>query len=287
MSRFRASVLLCAGLLFGCASRRAEEFPADPLSRADTLVADFSQAIAAYGYVPDSTSAVLWLPDSHQLYVHNPGMASLWLPPGATLNPFLAYMALERGLFAGDTLEVDPRSNPYFTKQRIALRTVLQPPSVEFFAQVARQIGVKRCAAQLVKLGYTSAHFVPQTEVFWQDGSLRVSAYDPVRALDSLLRSNTSSVQALARALVLDSLGGFRLYGKRGWPLSVARDSTHAVNVGWWIGWVRSGNRYAVLSLRTWTAGRVRGGWTKNFQQVAAEIFLRHNLWPAEEEEAQ
>lgn len=274
---------MLAVLLVGVSSCTAPKTPTPPPDvLADVPVrarSEWAALLDSAGYHPDSIAVLFFVPHENQLHIYNPSEAARALPPGATANLPLALIGLHRGLIAGDTLTVNPESNPYPSAQKVALASVLQAPSVEFFSGLVHRMGAQVAADELVRIGFTQAPFTPASERFWQDGSLTVSLYDQVRFTYSLLHPG-GAVEPMAAKTVLRASkeandGPFRYGGKTGWPVS----DPH--NVGWWVGWAMRGDRYAIVAIRVWTQRKVRSGWTDQLRATGLLLLQQEGWWPS------
>ena len=121
------------------------------------------------------------------------------------------------------------------------------------YQEVARRIGKARMREWLERLGYGNRDIHGGIDLFWLQGSLRISAYEQVGLLHRLAEGRlpaTQRSQLLVRhALVAEKARGYTLFAKTG-------NSGHAKDpVAWWVGWVERQGRPVAYFAMNYTPG--------------------------------
>jgi beta-lactamase class D len=89
--------------------------------------------------------------------------------------------------------------------------------------------------------GYGNAMIGDEVDLFWLDGSLRISPDEQVAFLRRLHAGETGfsdrAMDTVKRIMIADTTGGAVVRGKTGWARSERE------NLGWWVGWIEQGER--------------------------------------------
>ena len=171
--------------------------------------------------------------------LHGADRAAMPLRPASTFKVLLALVALEtRTLRSAD--EVVPWDGKRYPKQPgwekdMALREAMQSSSENYFGTLADRIGHDQLAAWVARAGYGNGRIGEVPAKAWLDGVLTVTARQQLEFVDRLRRNDlpfsAKTIDAVKAAMLDETIGGRRIYGKTG---------TLPDNA-WWIGWVEGG----------------------------------------------
>lgn len=171
--------------------------------------------------------------------LHGTDRAAMPLPPASTFKVFLALVALETGTLRSAD-EVVPWNGKRYPRQPewekdMALREAMQSSNESYFGTLADRIGHDRLAAWVARAGYGNGRIGKVPAETWLDGVLTVTARQQLAFVDRLRRNDlpfsAKAIDAVKAAMLDETIGGRRVYGKTG---------TLPGNA-WWIGWVEGG----------------------------------------------
>lgn len=132
-------------------------------------------------------------------------------------------------------------------EQDMGLRSAIRVSNVPVYQELARRIGLERMRANVAKLGYGNGEIGAVIDRFWLVGPLQISAIEQAQFLAHLAQDQLpfpKSAQAQVREIAqLEQGDGWTLYGKTGWA------DTYEPDVGWWVGWVKKGDRVYSFAL--------------------------------------
>ncbi|ABS64623.1 Beta-lactamase [Parvibaculum lavamentivorans DS-1] len=169
-------------------------------------------------------------------------------PPASTFKIANSLIALETGAVA-DVDEVLPyggKPQPFKQWERdMSLRKAIAVSNVPVYQEVARRIGLERMKEMLSKLDYGNRDPGTVVDRFWLDGPLEISANEQARFVTALatntLPLSNRSQEMVREILLMEEIGGAKLYGKTGWLFH-----DDEVDIGWFVGWVeREGKIYS------------------------------------------
>jgi beta-lactamase class D len=194
---------------------------------------------------------VLFEPARDRYLAFNEARGRSRLLPASTFEIANALIGLETGAIH-DEHEVFPWDGK--PKPRRAwegdhtLDTGMRESVVWMFQEVARRIGKARMCEGLERLGYGNRDIGGGIDLFWLQGSLRVSAFEQVELLHRLAEGRlpaTQRAQRLVRnALIAEKTREYTLYAKTG-TTGHPRDP-----VAWWVGWIeRKGRPVACFAM--------------------------------------
>ena len=180
-----------------------------------------------------------------------PGRALRRYVPASTFKIANSLIALETGAVA-DADEVlpyggEPQPFPAWEKD-MGLREAIRASNVPVYQEVARRVGIERMRAMLERLGYGNADPGDVVDRFWLDGPLEISAVEQARFVAALATNGlplSDRSQALVREILLmEEIGGAKLYGKTGWAFDEKKPG-----IGWLVGWVERDGRIFSFAL--------------------------------------
>ncbi|MCW5966741.1 MAG: class D beta-lactamase, partial [Bryobacterales bacterium] len=112
------------------------------------------------------------------------------------------------------------------------LRSSMRVSAVWLYEEFARSIGKDRARSYLERTGYGNADPGGESDTYWLDGNLRISAFEQIEFLRKLYR-NTLPFRVEHQRLVKDVMVN---EAQRDWILRAKTGWTG--QQGWWVGWV-------------------------------------------------
>jgi beta-lactamase class D len=209
---------------------------------------DWQRHFDAHGVIG---TFVLFEPAGQRYLAFNEARGRQRFLPASTFKIANALIGLETGAIADENeafrWDGKPKLRPGWERDH-TLDSGMRESAVWMYQEVARRIGKARMREWLERLGYGNQDIAGGIDLFWLQGSLRISAYEQVDLLHRLAEGRlpaTQRAQRLVRnALVVERSRGYTLYGKTG-------NSGHVKDpVAWWVGWVeRQGRPVAYFAL--------------------------------------
>jgi beta-lactamase class D len=233
----------------------------------------------AFGAQAVEGSFVLYRPQLDRYDVLDPARARHGYLPASTFKIANALIALDAGTLR-DQHEIfrwdgKPKMRRAWERDH-TLDSGMRESAVWMFQEIARRTGKARMKEGVRRLGYGNQDIGGGIDLFWLQGSLRVSAMEQVDFLRRLREGRAGATARAARlvrnALVVERTPQFTLYARCG--------STGAVRepVAWWVGWIERGgvpSAYFALNyvpaVRTPYAARIA---------IAQRILRGENLLP-------
>lgn len=239
----RLALLTALALLAGCtdASVGSPEAPS----------ADSTADLSAF--FPEGTEGAFVLYDAQSGVTthYNPERASEQRTPASTFKIFNTMAFLDAGVVP-DEHEViewdraDRGSAGWNESQDLA--TAFRRSTVWVYQALARRAGRDTLQAFLSREGYGNATIGDDVDLFWLDGSLRISPDEQVAFLRRLRAGETGfsdrAEDIVKDLMVADTTGGAVLRGKTGWSWREGE------NLGWWVGWVERGEAVHFFALQ-------------------------------------
>lgn len=185
-------------------------------------------------------------------------MARVGFRPQSTFKIPNTLIGLESGILAGAKhtwfWDKKPRGNPGWEKD-LSLPEALSVSCVPCFQQLAREIGPQRMRSYLDRFDYGNQEVQGEIDLFWLNGSLRIS---PLEQVDFIHRSLVYDLPVQPRhidlvwsMLELERVGEIRMFGKTG----LGRQDGRAI--GWLVGYLEvDGRRWVYSSFIRSLAGR-------------------------------
>ena len=222
--------------------RRAGSRPR-PSPTAAPVGADSTADLARF--FPDSTEGAFVLYDAQSGVTtrYNPERAAERRSPASTFKIFNSLVALDAGAVADEHEIVEwdgvERQFPGWNESQ-DLATAFKRSTVWVYQELARRAGRDTLQAALTREGYGNATIGDEVDLFWLDGSLRISPDEQVAFLRRLQSGETGfserAMDTVKRIMIADTTGGAVVRGKTGWALG------DGVNLGWWVGWIERGD---------------------------------------------
>ena len=240
----RLVLLTVLVLLAGCADAPVEP-PAAPTAADST--ADLS------AFFPEGTEGAFVLYDARSGITtrYNPARAAEPRTPASTSKIFNTMAFLDAGVVEDEHEVIGwdgvERRFPQWNESQ-DLATAFQRSTVWVYQELARRAGRDTLQAFLTREGYGNATIGDAVDLFWLDGSLRISPDEQVAFLRKLYDGGTGfsdRAEGIVREImVADTTGGMVTRGKTGWSWHEGE------NLGWWIGWVERGEAVHVFALQ-------------------------------------
>jgi len=230
-------------LLVGCTDVSVESPEPAPADSTADLSAFFPEGTEGAFVLYDAQSGVTTR--------YNPARAAEPRTPASTFKIFNTMAFLDAGVvpdehevIAWDGVE---RWLPQWNESQ-DLATAFRRSTVWVYRELARRAGRDTLQAFLTREGYGNATIGDEVDLFWLDGSLRISPDEQVAFLRRLRASETGfsdrAEGIVKEIMVADTTGGAVTRGKTGWALREGE------NLGWWVGWVERGNDVHFFALQ-------------------------------------
>ena len=240
-----------ASLATGNAAAAATEAAADAVWREEPAVAALFRKAGVEG-----TFVVLEQP-SGSLRGHNRRRAEQRFVPASSFKIANALIGLSVGAVASvdEVIPYMGEANPLMREwlQPMGLRGAMKVSNVPLYQELARRIGLNRMREAVSRLGYGNARIGSDVTSFWLRGPLAISAVEQTRFLARLARRSlpfpVQAQQQVAEITRVDGGPGWSLHAKTGWQ------NAPGAGVGWWVGWVRNGERITPFALNLAMAG--------------------------------
>lgn len=160
-------------------------------------------------------------------------------PPASTFKIPNSLFALQAGAIpdAETVLPWDSvvRQIPAWNRDH-TLRTAIKHSVVWYYQEMARRIGEKRMQAYLDTLAYGNQDISDGIDLFWLEGSLKISAQEQIDFLAALQQAQVPFDQAhiatVHDIMIREQGEDYTLRAKTGWALR------NEMNIGWIVGWV-------------------------------------------------
>ncbi len=224
---------------------------------------------------------VLLEPASDRYLVADESRARRGFLPASTFKIPNALIGLEVGSIT-DENEVfhwdgKPRLRAAWERDH-ALASGMRESVVWMFQEIARRTGKQRMREWVEKLGYGNADIRGGIDLFWLQGSLRVSAMQQVdflrRLAEGELPMSQRSQRLVRQALVAERTRGYTLFAKSGTTGAVADP------VDWWVGWVeRKGRPAGYFALNLTPSPKTR---YEDRIAIARAILVEEGILPLE-----
>jgi len=174
---------------------------------------------------------------------------------------------------------------PESWKQPQSLMTAFQCSAVWFFRDIALAVGGERYRTELSRLNYGNAEAADNSDLFWLDGTLRISPTEQVNYLARLLQGEFDTppehLALLEQASLLTEIDQCQLHGKTG--AGPAGDNFDGPFEGWLIGWVRCPNQSPTV-FALWTHGPSFTAINRFRQQAAVALLQRTGAFDHQQE---
>jgi beta-lactamase class D len=224
---------------------------------------------------------VLFEPAKGRYLVFNEPRARQRFLPASTFKIPNALIGLEVGSIT-DENEVfhwdgKPKLRAAWERDQ-TLETGMRDSVVWMFQDIARRTGKERMKEWIDRLDYGNKDIGGGIDLFWLQGSLRISALEQVDFLRKLSEGELAMTQRSQRlvrnALVYEKKPAYTLYAKTGTSRAVKNP------VSWWVGWIeRKGKPAAYFALNYVPGPKAR--YEDRFE-IARAILIEAGALPSE-----
>ncbi|MCP3982094.1 MAG: polysaccharide deacetylase family protein [bacterium] len=240
----RLGAWLVAAALLACAQASAEPRTSERLKR---LHEDISGTVV----VRDLSTGETHVSDAER--------AERRSPPYSTFKIWNTLFALDAGVVSGPQSAVawDREKYPVEAMRSAdlardqTLESAFRGSVLWYYREVAQRIGASRMRDYLARVDYGDRDMSSGIDGFWIRGSLKISPYEQVDRISSLLTDgygfSTSALDVLERIAFRETIGGCRIYGKTG--AGRPRPEDHLPRwKGWFVGWARCDERLVTFA---------------------------------------
>ncbi len=215
---------------------------------------------------------------SSKAKVFNPTRAEQRFSPASTFKVFNTMVALDEGAVADEHEvirwdQVERMFNKW--NQDLTLVSAFEHSAFWVYQETARRVGPERMQFWLDEVQYGNRTMSEEVDMFWLDRSLKISAVEQVRFLETLVTGElpfSASAQAKTKSImVVEQGGGYALYAKTG--------MTEEPHLGWYVGFVEADETWMFALNLDLSDFRDR-----NDRQDITKSILRHEgVLPAED----
>lgn len=183
-------------------------------------------------------------------WVYDSKRANKRYGPASTFKIPHALFALDAGLVAGEfhvfAWDGTKHSIPTWNQDQ-TLRSSMRHSTVWVYRGLARQLGADKERAYVQKIAYGNQDTSGQTDMFWLNGTLTISAKEQLVLLRKLYRNQlpfSKAHQLMVKDMMINEAGSdWVLRAKTGW------NSVEDPYLGWYVGWVEKGDDAVFFAL--------------------------------------
>jgi beta-lactamase class D len=195
-------------------------------------------------------TALIYDEGGQRWLVHDRERADHAYSPASTFKIFNAMADLDAGAVK-DEYEVirwDGKKRQFDGWNRDhSLASSMKFSVVWFYQEMARRVGAERMQGWLDQVGYGNRRIGGAIDMFWLDGSLRISAREQIeflrRLADGTLPFSERAQETVRRITIIEDDPRWILHAKTGWSTHGAADAE--TDLGWVVGWLeRDGKRW-------------------------------------------
>jgi Beta-lactamase class D len=194
---------------------------------------------------------------SGELRGHNRSRAEQRFQPASSFKIANALIGLSVGAVSSveEVIPYTGDANPFMREwlEPMGLRGAMAVSNVPVYQELARRIGLQRMGEAIETLHYGNGEIGSDVATFWLRGPLAISAVEQTRFLSGLahqsLPFSRRAQQQVAEITQVEAGPGWSLHAKTGWQ------NAPGPGVGWWVGWVRRGERITPFALNIAMAG--------------------------------
>ncbi len=176
-----------------------------------------------------------------QTFIHNTGRATRRFSPASTFKVMNTLIVVEEKAVKGadDVLKWDGHlyDLPAWNHDQ-TLASAFKVSCVWCYQELARRIGAEKYRFYLQQANYGELKENFETNSFWLDGSLQISAMEQVDFLKNVVSRRLSfaksSYDVLREVMRVEERPSYSLWAKTGWAIRVTPQ------VGWYVGYVET-----------------------------------------------
>ncbi len=174
------------------------------------------------------------------IYVHNNDRASQRFSPASTFKILNTLIGLDTNAVESSDFRFqwDGQDRGLATWNRDHnLQSAYRVSCVWCYQEIARKVGRQHYSQALEDIAYGNAEVGDRVDLFWLDGSLKISAFEQIAFLSQLysgaLPFSEAHFEELKEIMLEDKGPGYSLYAKGGW-------TGPQLHIGWYVGYVES-----------------------------------------------
>ncbi len=247
------------------------------LNAQDTLQSVFGE----YGY--KKGAFVLLDPETGKYFYMNKPRCSERFLPASTYKIPNSLIALESGVVPDKNFKLKwdgvKRSFEAHNQDQ-TLETAMKYSALWYFQEIARRVGRETAQKFLNEFNYGNMIIGDQIDLYWVDGSLKISPEEQVEFLRKLymkeLPVSDRTLETVKEIMTLeeDKATGLRLMAKTGWG------DINGVNYGWFVGICEYQGRTAVFALNIEAGDPAPGTFIQDRINISKEILSDLNYYP-------
>lgn len=172
-------------------------------------------------------------------YFYNKARCDSSYLPASTFKVINSLISLEEGAVESiyDTIKWDGKDRNWEKwNQDHCLESALKYSAVWFYQELARRVGRENYQKWLDKIDYGNRKTGEETDTFWLNGDIRISANEQIKFLEKLIRNelpfDKKNQELVKQIMLTDSTEKYQLHSKTGWAMRVDKQ------IGWLIGFV-------------------------------------------------
>ncbi len=193
---------------------------------------------------------VLYDVQADRYTVHDRARAETRFVPASTFKIPNSLIGLSVGAVSSVDEVLPYGGKPAYMKtweQDMPLREAIKVSNVPVYQEMARRIGLPRMREQLARIDYGNNETGEAIDRFWLAGPLKISAVEQTRFLARLAQDRLpfprDAMAAVREIAFIEKGDTYSLHAKTG------RTNAYQRDLGWWVGWVRSGDRLYTFAL--------------------------------------
>lgn len=187
-------------------------------------------------------SFVLYDSQAELWKVYQPQLAIQRFSPASTFKIYSALHGLEKGVISPEASSMKwdgtPCAFPQWEQDQ-TLDSAIRDSVNWYFQNMDQMLGRTEISSFLKKINYGNKQMSKNLNLYWADGSLKISAVEQVELLQNFYTNafgcSDENIQAVKDALRIGEFSGGTLYGKTGTIQRSNRDIS-----GWFVGFVET-----------------------------------------------
>lgn len=166
--------------------------------------------------------------------------------PASTFKILHSLIALQTGVLKDEnTMKKWDGKNRFYESHNMdhTLKTAVRDSVVWYFQDTARQIGIDKMQDYLNKTGYGNKTIGPHIDMFWIDGSLKISVDEQLNFVTQLYREelpfDSKVIKTVKNIIVNEEGKSYTLSGKTG----TSDAPPEKTRVAWYVGYITTKNK--------------------------------------------
>ena len=232
--------ILSVAFLIGCAGHPGPALPA-AVSSPTPQVLEESLELEAY-FQGFSAAFVFYDLGGDHYSRYNPEQCSTRLLPASTFKIMNSLIGLETGVIRDADYAIKWDGTQFDIpswNQDHTLKTAIQNSVVWYYQELARRVGREQMQQYIDAAAYGNQDISGPVDLFWLNGTLKISADEQVEFLKRLYRDDLPfserSMKIVKEIMTLEETNTYQLRGKTG------SGQTGGLYTGWFVGYVEEG----------------------------------------------